>query len=366
MENIRDPRIEFMPREELKELQAKRLIRQIKYVYALSPFYFRKFDEAGIKPSDIKSQQDMVKVPVTTAKELHEEMERSGDAFAGRLCVLEDELAFRLRPAEFPALDRQYPEYYVFQGKTLGEIDRMNKLIARHWFMMGVNRGDAIISKESIAWENTDLSTDSQISWPLGGVARELNLTPLHMDAWPGWLMPIMEMIFDSKERFQYIFNFKAYSPIHCIFLHTANVPLFIKRMKELGVTTKDLGTEVLAIRYADYTGVESHEKRKEIADEFEIEPYCILDIPDVAFYSSECPERSGIHVSEDMFLVEATEPETGKRVKDGEFGKLTITNLWAEATPILRYQTKLDVKLEEETCPCGRTHARIIPQGYK
>jgi phenylacetate-CoA ligase len=366
MMNIRDPRIELMSREELRELQLRRLIRQIKYVYALSPFYSRKFDKAGIKPSDIKSQQDMVKLPVTTAREIYEEMERSDDAFAGRLCVLEDELAYKLRPAEFPALDRQFPECYVFQGKILAEIDRMNKLIARHWFMMGVNRGDVILSKEAPCWENTNFSIDSQVSWPLRGVGGELDLTMLHMEAMSEGTMLILELGIDSKERFQYIFNFKAYSPIHCIFLHTADVPLFIQRMKELGVTTKDLGTEVLAIRYADYTGVESHEKRKEIADEFGIEPYCILDIPDVAFYSSECPERSGIHVSEDMFLVEATAPETGERVKAGEFGKLTITNLWAEATPMLRYQTELDVKLEEETCPCGRTHARIIPQGYK
>jgi phenylacetate-CoA ligase len=366
MMNIRDPRIELMPREELKELQAKKLIRQIKYVYALSPFYSMKFDAAGLKPNDIKSQQDMMKIPVTTAKELHEETERSGDPFAGRLCVPEDHLMYWFRPAGARALDRQYPEYYVFYGRTLGEIDRMNKLIARYWFMMGVNRGDVIITKEVPSWESSGPSIDSQISWPLRGVGGELDLTMLVMEAMPESFMPALEMGIDSKERYQYVFNFKAYSPIRCIFLHTANVPLFIRMMKELGVTTKDLGAEILAIRYADYTGVEPYEKRKEIGKEFGIEPYCILDIPDVAFYSSECPERSGIHVSEDMFFVEATAPETGERVKAGEFGKLTITNLWAEATPIIRYQTKLDVKLEEEPCPCGRTHARIIPQGYK
>jgi phenylacetate-CoA ligase len=66
------------------------------------------------------------------------------------------------------------------------------------------------------------------------------------------------------------------------------------------------------------------------------------------------------------MYIVEAINEKTGKNVSPGEIGKLTITNLFAKAMPLIRYKTDLDVAIDEKSCACGRTHARIIPQGYK
>jgi phenylacetate-CoA ligase len=79
-------------------------------------------------------------------------------------------------------------------------------------------------------------------------------------------------------------------------------------------------------------------------------------------FYAAECEAYSGLHFWEDAFIVEVLDGRN-EPLPAGETGKLTITNLFAAGSPIIRYRTALDVSLKEGECECGRTHARIIPR---
>ena len=72
VEKIRDPKIECMSREEMKALQSEKLIKQVKNVYENVAFYRKKMDDAGVKPEDIKSIDDIVKLPFTTKEELRD------------------------------------------------------------------------------------------------------------------------------------------------------------------------------------------------------------------------------------------------------------------------------------------------------
>jgi phenylacetate-CoA ligase len=75
---------------------------------------------------------------------------------------------------------------------------------------------------------------------------------------------------------------------------------------------------------------------------------------------SSECEQRSGLHISEDHFLLEIVNPETGERLPSGQTGELVITTLTKEALPVLRYRTGDITSINLSPCKCGRTLARM------
>lgn len=99
-------------------------------------------------------------------------------------------------------------------------------------------------------------------------------------------------------------------------------------------------------------------EKEKEYKNEWGSEFYRMLDVQDAAFLAMECPEHSGLHAWEDMFIIEAL--SNGELVAEGKKGKLAITNLWSEATPAIRWQTDYEVTLDKKQCKCGGNHLRI------
>ena len=72
VERIRDPKMECASRDEMKALQSERLVDLVKRVYGNVPFYTQKMDELGIKPEDIKSIEDINKLPFTTKEDLRE------------------------------------------------------------------------------------------------------------------------------------------------------------------------------------------------------------------------------------------------------------------------------------------------------
>jgi len=75
---------------------------------------------------------------------------------------------------------------------------------------------------------------------------------------------------------------------------------------------------------------------------------------------AAECPQHQGLHINEDHFYPEVIDPETGKRLPDGEVGELIFTCLTREALPLFRYRTRDRVALLHENCPCGRASVRM------
>ena len=92
---------------------------------------------------------------------------------------------------------------------------------------------------------------------------------------------------------------------------------------------------------------------------------YKVLDVygltetmgPGVAI---ECMQQNGLHLAEDHFFAEIIDPETGKRLPDGEWGELVITTIDREASPVVRYRTRDITRIMPGECACGRTHRRI------
>ena len=112
------------------------------------------------------------------------------------------------------------------------------------------------------------------------------------------------------------------------------------------------------------FIGAEPHSEgiRRKIEESYNMSAYNSYGLsemngPGVAF---ECPEKEGMHVWEDSFLLEVINPETTEIVKEGEQGELVFTTLTREAMPLLRYRTRDLASVYTDKCPCGRTHRRI------
>lgn len=144
-----------------------------------------------------------------------------------------------------------------------------------------------------------------------------------------------------------------------CLHL-TPSYALYLARvMKESGVDPR----RDLVLRRA-YTGAEPYteETRRKIEHLYGIEVFNCYGLsemngPGVAF---ECPEKNGMHLWEDNFLMEIIDPRTGTPLPDGEEGELVLTTLRREAMPIIRYRTRDITRILPGKCRCGRTHRRI------
>jgi phenylacetate-CoA ligase len=101
---------------------------------------------------------------------------------------------------------------------------------------------------------------------------------------------------------------------------------------------------------------------RREIEERFGLEAFDIYGLTEVIGpgVAAECPQHQGLHINEDHFYPEVIDPDTGKRLPDGEVGELIFTCLTREALPLLRYRTRDRVALVHEACPCGRTSVRM------
>jgi phenylacetate-CoA ligase len=136
----------------------------------------------------------------------------------------------------------------------------------------------------------------------------------------------------------------------------------FLSGMEEIckreGSSPKDVKYKSIVVR--DRKAV-SKEVKDKLRETWGTKIQTMLYIPENMFYAQDCSDESGLHVWEDMFIVEALD-ENNEPVAAGKPGKLTITNLFAEGSPLIRYKTDIDVILNEDVCPCGRTHIRIIP----
>ncbi|MCX8176489.1 MAG: hypothetical protein N3E48_04585, partial [Candidatus Bathyarchaeota archaeon] len=91
--------LETMPRSELRNLQLKKLKKQVVYVYNNSPFYRKRFSEVGVKPEDIKTLDDLQKLPLTTREDAVKDASPQ-NPFGGRLCVPEEDVAYVFSPQD--------------------------------------------------------------------------------------------------------------------------------------------------------------------------------------------------------------------------------------------------------------------------
>jgi len=321
MYSIYNPEAETMPRDKLRELQSEQLVKTVKHVYQNVPAYRKKFDEAGVRPEDIKSVDDLTKLPFTYKQDL-----RDNYPF-GLFAVPMDDIV-RIH-ASSGTTGKQ-----TVVGYTRNDLKVWGEVMARTIGAGGVTKKD--IGHISYGY--------GLFTGGLGGHLGSETIGCATIPASTGNTARQVTILVDFKPTF---------------LLCTPSYALTIAEyMAEHGITK-----EQLSLR-CGFFGAEPWTRgmQQEIENRLGIECFDIYGLseiigPGVAY---ECQAHEGLHVAEDHFILEVIDPSTGKPVPDGERGELVFTCITKEALPLIRYRTHdVGYKLPEP-CKCGRTHARI------
>ena len=316
-----NPTIETMPRKELEQLQFERLQETIKRCMT-NDFYKKKFAELGITPEDIRSLDDIRRLPMTTKEDLRENYPY------GLACVPLRECT-RLHSSSGTTGN---PTVVLH---TKRDLDEWATAVARCLWMVGSRPDDVFQNSAGYGMFTAGLGFQY-------GAERVGMLT---VPAAAG----------NTKRQIKFIRDFGT-TVLHAIPSYASRI---YEVMKAEGVDPrKDTQLRVLCI------GAEPHseEQRQRIEQQLGVKAYNSYGIsemmgPGVAF---ECPEQNGLHIWEDYFIVEIVNPVTLEPVADGELGELVLTTINREAMPLLRYRTRDLTRLLPGQCPCGRTHRRL------
>jgi phenylacetate-CoA ligase len=313
---------ETMPREELGALQLKRLQATIKRIYESVPFYKTSFTKAGITPQDIKSLEDLQRLPFTTKIDLRDNYPY--DMFA---VPMEDVVRIH---ASSGTTGKP-----TVVGYTQNDINTWAELMARSFSAAGATSKDILHNAFGYG-----LFT--------GGVGAHYGAEKLGMA-----VIPVSGG--NTKRQITIMQDFKP--TILCgtpsYILHLAEVA------QEMGVDFKELHFKAGIFGAEPWT----ENMRTEIQAKLHLKAIDIYGLSEVMGpgVSIEChEEQNGLHVFEDHFLVEIIDPETHEVLAPGETGELVFTSLTKEAFPVIRYRTKDITSLNPAPCDCGRTHIRM------
>jgi len=322
MANYYNEEFETLPRQALEALQLKRLQSVLERVYSNVPFYKHSFDRLGVKPDDIKSLDDLQRLPFTTKQDMRDSYPYS--LFAAPM----DEIV-RIHASSGTTGKP------TVVGYTRKDIETWSELMARSFVTAGAHKGDIIHNAYGYG-----LFT--------GGLGAHYGAERLGAS-----VIPISGG--NTKRQIMIMQDFGS-TVLTC----TPSYSLFMA--EEAGIEGIDFKN--LKLRIGIF-GAEpwSEEMRKEIELKLNLDAIDIYGLSEIMGpgVAIECIEaKNGLHIWEDHFIPEIINPETGKLVPDGESGELVITTITKQGIPLIRYRTRDITSLTRETCICGRTHARI------
>ena len=313
---------ETMPREQLKALQSERLCAMVKRVYEKIPLYRKRFDEIGLKPEDIKSIDDISKLPFTTKQDLR-------DNYPFGLFAVPMEEVVRIHASSGTTGKQTVVGYTENDMKLWGEV------MARTLGAGGITSSD--IGHISYGY--------GLFTGGLGGGLGSETIGCATIPASTGNTRRQVTVLQDFKPSF---------------ILATPSYALTIAEfMEQNGISKEDISLK------AGFFGAEpwTESMRKEIEQRLGLKAYDIYGLsevigPGVAY---ECECQHGLHVNEDHFYLEIINPETGEPVPDGVEGEIVFTCMTKEALPLIRYRTRdVGMRIPGE-CECGRSFVRMV-----
>ena len=318
---IYNPEMECMSREDMRRLQTERLIETVKRCYENVPFYKKKMDQKGIRPEDIKSIDDITKLPFTTKHDLR------------------DEYPFGLQAVPMEQVVRVHASSGttgkpVVATYTQNDLDNWAEGVARVLAVGDVGPGDVV-----------------QVSYGYGLFTGGLGA---HQGANKLGAIQLPTSAGNSEKQVMLMKDFGT-TALCCTpsyALHLTEV------MKKCDIKKEDLKLRVGFFGAEPWTwGI-----RRELEDKLGIKAIDIYGLTEMSGpgVGGECQYQDGTHVWEDMFYPEIVNPDTLEPVAPGERGELVFTSLCKEAMPIIRYRTRDLTHLIYEKCRCGRTAVRM------
>ena len=313
--------LETMTRPEIEKLQLERLQKTVRHCMN-SPFYKKRFEENNLTPEDIKSLDDLRKIPFTTKQDLR-------DTYPFGIASVPLEKATRLHSSSGTTGN---PTVILHTQKDL---DEWANAVARCLHMVGLRPTDVF-------------QNSSGYGMFTGGLGFQYGAERLGM-------LTVPAAAGNTKRQIKFMTDFGT-TAVHAIPSYAARI---YEVMEELGIDPRrDTKLKTLII------GAEPHseEQRRRIEEMLGVKAYNSFGMsemcgPGVAF---ECTEQNGLHIWEDYYIVEIVDPETLEPVAEGEVGELVLTTINREAMPLLRYRTRDLTRVLPGECPCGRHHKRL------
>ncbi len=314
--------IERASRNELRRLQEKRLIEVVERVYNLVPFYRKKMDEKGIKPSDIRYLEDISLLPFTYKDDL-----RDNYPFGLFAVPLKDIVEIH---ASSGTTGKP-----VVAGYTRADIELWSEVMARVYSCAGVNRNDIIQNAYGYG-----LFTGG-LGFHYGALKIGATVVPASSG--------------NTRRQLMLMEDFGA-----TVLCCTPSYSLYIREVAdEEGVDFKKMKLRVGLFGAEPW----SENMRKEIEEKLNIKAIDIYGLTEIIGpgVSCECIEaQKGLHINEDAFYPEIIDPETGEVLPEAAEGELVFTTLTKEGIPLIRYRTRDISSLNYDPCICGRTNARM------
>lgn len=316
-----NPELETMDREQIEKLQLERLKTTVEHCMH-SAFYKRRFKEAGLEPGDIRSLDDIRKIPFTTKQDLR-------DTYPFGMASVPLSQCVRLHSSSGTTGN---PTVILHTQKDLNE---WANAVARCLWMVGCRPDDV--------FQNT-----SGYGMFTGGLGFQYGAERLGM-------LTVPAAAGNTRRQLKFFTDFGT-TVVHAIPSYATRI---YEVMQQEGIDPRrDTKLRTLVI------GAEPHseEQRRRIQDMLGVKAYNSFGMsemcgPGVAF---ECKEQNGMHIWEDYYIVEIVDPKTLEPLPDGEIGELVLTTINREAMPLLRYRTRDLTRIIPGECPCGRHHKRI------
>lgn len=313
--------LETLTRTEIENLQLERLKKTIARCMQ-SPFYQKRFAEYHLKPDDIRSLDDLSKIPFTTKQDLR------------------DNYPFGLSTVPLSQVVRLHSSSGTTGTPTVilhtqRDLDEWANAVARCLYMVGLRPGDIF-------------QNSSGYGMFTGGLGFQYGAERLGM-------LTVPAAAGNTKRQIKFITDFGT-TALHAIPSYAGRL---YEVMVEMGIDPRrDTKLHTLII------GAEPHseEQRRRIENMLGVKAYNSFGMsemcgPGVAF---ECKEQNGLHIWEDYYIVEIVDPHTLEPVPEGEVGELVLTTINREAMPLLRYRTRDLTRILPGECPCGRHHKRL------
>lgn len=320
MEHYYQPEIECASREQIRAWQDERLVRTVKHVYDNVPYYRSMMEEKGVTPSDIKSVDDLHKLPFLTKDDLR-------DAYPYGLLAVPLSDAVRIQSTS-GTTGRRVVAFY-----TQHDLDLWDDCCARAIMAAGGTKDDVVHVSYGYG-----LFTGGP---GLNGGSHKVGSLTLPMSSG------------NTDRQIQFMIDLG--STILCC------TPSYAAYLAE---TICERGLQDKIKLKAGIFGAEawSEEMRRDIERKLGIRAYDIYGLTEISGpgVSFECEAQTGMHINEDHFIAEIINPETGEVLPDGEKGELVFTSITKKAFPLLRYRTRDICVLNREPCPCGRTHVKM------
>lgn len=326
MGNYYQPEIETASREKILEIQNEKIVKQVRHVYDNVPYYKKLMDEKGVTPDDIKSVDDIKKLPFLTKADLRE-------AYPYGLLATDLKNCVRIQSTSGTTGKRVVAFY------TQHDIDLWEECCARAIVAAGGTNEDVC----QVCY-GYGLFTGGP---GLNGGSHKVGCLTLPMSSG------------NTDRQIQFMMDLGA-----TILCCTPSYAAYIgESLAEAGYKPSDNKLKAGIFGAEPWT----EEMRRSIEKSLGIKAYDIYGLtetsgPGVSF---ECEEQTGMHINEDHFYAEIIDPETGEVLPEGSKGELVFTSLDKEAFPLLRYRTRDICVLTRKKCSCGRTHVKMCkPMG--